>query len=163
MKLLRVTDHQIYKSLDPHGQLCYKLGLPIPFMNHKIRDMVFMDYTVGTEVPKLVSAPKQQRHAKRIKQNMSRNNPDLTGILGCYSSPTDTAAFECGGSIFEACVKAGMSAICVSAARIAHEMYEIPKSDAYLIYGISDLPNPNIDRPLTSFLYERDGSLRILV
>lgn len=163
MKLFRVTDTKIYASLSPHEQLCFKLGLPIRFMNHKIRDLVFMDYSLGYETKKLISAPRQKEHARKLKQNMTRHNPDLAGILGCYSSPTDTAAFECAGSIFEACVKAGMSSICIPATRIAHDMYDIPKSDAYLIYGISDLPNPNIDRPLTSFLYERDGSLRILV
>jgi hypothetical protein len=163
MKLLRITDHKIYQSLSAHEQLCYKLGLPLKFMNHKVRDLVFMDYNVGQDVTKLVSAPRQQKHARKLKQNMTRHNPDLNGILGCYSSPTDTAAFECAGSIFEACVKAGMSSICIPASRIAHDMYDIPKSDVYLIYGISDLPYPNIDRPLTSFLYERDGSLRIVV
>jgi len=48
-------------------------------------------------------------------------------------------------------------------APIAMDLFNIPKNDMYVIYGITDLPNPQLDRNLSSFLYERDGSLRILV
>jgi hypothetical protein len=162
MKLLRITDHKIFNSLSDHEKLCYRLGLPIRFMGHNIKSMVFVDYTLGSEVPVLISAVKQKRKARLWHKTMSRNS-GLAGILGCYSSPTDTAAFECAGALFEAGVAVGMSCLCISVARIAMDLFNIPKNDMYVIYGITDLPNPQLDRNLSSFLYERDGSMRILV
>lgn len=162
MKILRLTDHKLYHSLKDESKIAYKLGVPIKFLDHNIKSMTFVDYTLGSEVPTTISAVKQKRWALELCSGMSRHTAGR-GIVGCYSSPTDTAAFECAGSIFQAGIATGMSCVCVSAARIAHEYHEIPKNDMYVIYGIDDLPNPQIDRFVKSFLYERDGSLRILV
>lgn len=162
MKIFRITDHKLYHSLTDHEKLCYKYGLPIRFMQHNIKNMVFMDYDVGRENPKTISAPKQKKWAMSLAANMSRHN-NTAGIITCYSSPTDTAAFECAGALFQAGVETGMSCLCVSASRLAEELNEIPKNDLYLIYGITDNPSPLLDRCVKSFLYERDGSLRILV
>ena len=110
----------------------------------------------------LIKASRKQWRA--ICVCLSRNI-DTSGspIISCYSAPTDTAAFECAGAFFEAAVRKGMSCQCVSAAKIAQDMYDIPRNDLYVIYGVTDLPNGHLDRSLTSFLYDRDGSIRIVV
>lgn len=161
MKHFRLTDTRLFRSLPESEQLCFKNGLPLRYMGHSIDDMVFIDYSIGFENPKHMSAIRQKKWARKYVKNMSRHNDP--GIICCYSSPTDTAAFECAGAIFQAGVKTGMSCVCVSAARVAASLHEIPKNDLYVIYGVTDIPSPTLDRSVTSFLYERDGSQRIVV
>lgn len=162
MKFLRITDHKLFHSLNEREKIAYKAGVPIKFLGHNVQNMTFVDYTLGAELPKTISAPKQRKWATRLCAEMSRHTHG-GGIIGCYSSPTDTAAFECAGSIFQAGVDAGMSCVCVSAARVAANLGDIPKNDLYVVYGVTDSANNQLDRYLSSFLYERDGSLRILV
>lgn len=162
MKILRITDHKLYHALNDEEKSAYRLGVPIKFLGHNIKSMTFVDYTLGSEVPKHISATKQKRWALDLCSNMSRHTVGR-GIVGCYSTPTDTAAFECAGAIFQTGLRTGMSCVCVSAARVAQDYHDIPKNDMYVIYGIDDLPNPQLDRSVKSFLYERDGSLRVLV
>lgn len=162
MRLLRITDHKLFHSLSAHEQVAYRAGLPIKFMGHKLSNQVFIDYTMGSEFPVPVPAVKQKRWVKDLCKNLSRHTHG-GGIVGCYSSPTDTAAFECAGAIMQAGIEAGMACTCVSSAKIATEAQSIGKNDMYVVYGITDVVSPQLDRHLSSFLYERDGSLRVLV
>lgn len=158
----RITNNARYMTLSKHEQLCYRSGLPIRFMNHMIEDLVFVDYSVGVNPPKPVTAVKQDKWAKKLKKTMTRHNEDSL-IVACFSAPTDTAAFKCAGSFFEAGLRVGMSCGCYSAQQIKSDWSTIPKHDMYVIYGLTDQPQHDIDRAVASFLHARDGVLRILV
>jgi hypothetical protein len=143
-------------------KVLYRLGLPQRYMGHLVKGMVFQDYTYGGEFPKTVDAMRQKRWVISLKKGMSRHG-EINGIIGLYSSPTDEAAFECAGSIFEAGVKGGLTCRCVSATMIRDSFKHIPVSDLYLIYGITDIPSPATAWAVRDFLRERDGSMRLVV
>ncbi len=161
MKLLRVKDHGSYHRMSDFEKTCYRLGLPHRYMGHLVKGMDFLDYTIGGEFPKTINSQRQKRWTINLKKNMTRHGE--TGIIGLYSAPTDEAAFECAGSIFEAGVKGGLTCRCVSATTIQNNFRNIPVSDLYLVYGITDIPNPQTAWAVRDFLRERDGSLRLVV
>lgn len=162
MELMRVKDHGVYHRLDEHQKTCYRLGLPIRYLNHLLKRMTFRDYTFDGDLPKTMSSVRQRKWAVETKQNLGRNN-EINGIIGFHSSPTDEAAFAAAGSMFEGALKGGLSCRCISATTIRDNFSQIPKSDLYLIHGITDTPNPATAWAVRDFIRERDGSMRLVV
>jgi hypothetical protein len=162
MKLLRIKDHATYHKMTDFEKTCYRAGLPHRYVGHLVKGMSFIDYKYGGEFPKTVTGIKQRKWTIKFKKNMSRHG-DINGIVGLYSSPTDEAAFECAGSIFEAGIRGGLTCRCISATMVKENFRFIPPSDMYLIYGITDMPNPATAWAVRDFLRERDGSLRLVV
>jgi hypothetical protein len=142
-------------------KILFKRGLPRRFMGAKQNEHTYMDYSIGVENAKHVTAIKQQRWVRDFMTNISRH--ESGGIIGLYSTPTDTAAFRCGGMLFEAAFDKGLTCLCVSMEQIQQNLASVGCHDFYLIYGLTDTPVPLLDRSLKSFLYERSGSLRVVV
>lgn len=162
MKLMRVKDHGAYHRMSDFEKTCYRQGLPHKYCGHLIKGMSFIDYTYGGEFPKTISAHVQKKWAINLKKNMTRHG-EINGIVGVYSAPTDEAAFECAGSIFEAGMRGGLTCRCLSGTMVKNNFKYIPPSDMYLIYGITDTPDPTTAWAVRDFLRERDGSLRLVV
>lgn len=152
---------QFMDNLTDSGKALFRCGLPVRYMDCAIDDLVFMDYSVGRERPKTVSAPKQHKWVRKFGTSIERTDyPNI--IVACYSSPTDEAAFQCGGFLMERAWDRGLSVMCFSIHMLMSKE-PIPKRDAYFIYGVNDGSVPDLDRKLSSFLRERDGSLRVLI
>lgn len=162
MKALRVKDHATYHRMSDHEKTCYRAGLPFRYIGHLVKGMNFLDYTVGGEFKKTITSMRQKKWAMKLKRGMSRHG-DINGIIGIYSSPTDESAFECAGSIFEAGIKSGMTCRCISATMIKENFRFIQAADMFLIYGVTDVPNPPVAWAIRDFLREHDGSMRIVV
>lgn len=161
MEIMRVKDHGVYHAMSEHQKACYRLGLPQRYMSHKVYDQTFEDYAYDGDIPRQMPAKHQKKWALETKKHLGRNN-NINGIVGLYSSPTDEAAFRCGGSIFEGAMRGGLTCQCVSASKINESFGKIPVADFYLIHGITDMPNVPM-WSVRNFLRERDGSFRFLV
>lgn len=162
MKFARITDTKTYHKLSDREKVLFKRGLPLRFMGRKLTDHTFMDYSIGVENTKHVSAMKQFKWVRGFMGDVSRHE-NISGIVSLFSTPTDNAAFECGAMMFEAAFDRGLSCLCVSMERIRQDLTSIGAYDFYLIYGLTDASVPDLDRSLRSFLYERDGSMRMIV
>ena len=144
------------KKLSTDSTALYRKGFPAFAIANPDVSLNFQDYSYGTMTPKRMSAVTQKRFVEKA-------SPSQSLVLGCYSSPTDRQAFQCAGKLAHRALEVTRSIQCFSVQDIVNNWRDVPQAMVYVIYGVDDAMNAGQNSALRSFLYARDGSLRILV
>jgi hypothetical protein len=154
--------YQGRQSLAKMGQQerrLYNKGFPVWAVTHneKTRPLVFQDYNVGVSTPRVITA---------IMQENAIDHPDCmieNRTVVMYSAPTDREAFRAAGRMALEAIRQTRSIECISVMDIVSNWREIPKAMCYYIYGIDENMAAGTASAVRSFLYARDGSLRVLI
>ena len=150
-------NRKIYSKLPQHARALYSKGFPGFAASDLDTRLLFQDYSYGLEVPKRMSALTQQAFVEHYEC-------DRTYVIGCYSYPTDHQAFLCAGRMAHRMMETTSRSIqCFSVMDICDSWRDIPPAMFYAIYGIDSNMSPGQTSALRSFLYARDGSIRVLI
>lgn len=144
------------KKLSVNATALYRKGFPGFAVANPDVPLLFQDYSYGSTTPKRMSAIVQQKFVDGASMSQSL-------VLGCYSSPTDRQAFQCAGKMAHRALEVTRSIQCFSVQDIVNNWRDIPQAMVYVIYGVDDALSAGQNSSLRSFLYARDGSMRILV
>lgn len=163
-RLFRIRSNAFYLSLTEDQKAAYRAGLPVRHAGHQLRDLKFLPYHYGTDITKKTVTEHKQQYGLIDFCNQQLGPAGVySATMAFHSSPTDEAAFNAAGSIFETALAKHLSCLCVSTTTLTHTAHEIPAHDVYLIHGVNDTPGDRSLWALRDFLRDRDGSLRLVV
>lgn len=150
-------NRKTFSKLPQHARSLYSKGFPGFAVSDLDTRLLYQDYSYGLENPKQMSAITQKIFVEQFEC-------DRTYVVGCYSYPTDHQAFLCAGRMAHRMMETTSRSIqCFSVMDICESWRDIPQAMFYAIYGIDSNMSPGQTAALRSFLYARDGSIRVLI
>lgn len=152
-------DRRSLSKMGAQERRLFRKGFPAFAVQHELgkKTFTFQDYSYGTTTPKSITAIQQARLLD-IDEGLMESS-----IFVFYEETVDYGAFRAAGYLALRIINHTRSIECISVMDIVNNWREIPKALVYFIYGIDNEMSPGTASAVRSFLYARDGSMRILI